>query len=259
MSAGTAIPPATPPLTTLTLPLADPPLGPTFQGEGPSSGRLAVFLRLGGCNLHCSWCDTPYTWDSSRFTLAEQIRPVPVAELVDWLTAVAGRGAAPLLVITGGEPLLHQRRPAFRALLAAVAELDHGAGLDVEIETNGTLSPSAGLPDRLVHNVSPKLAAGGDPYERRIVPAALAAFADLARADRARFKFVATGPGDLDQVAEIVTDHHLPARHVWISPEGTTAERVLTVARELADPVLARGWNLTLRGHTLLWGDERGR
>src|SRR5438046_5626962 len=37
--------------------------GPTFQGEGPSLGRRCVFLRLGACNLHCRWCDTPYTWD----------------------------------------------------------------------------------------------------------------------------------------------------------------------------------------------------
>ena len=37
--------------------------GPTFQGEGPFTGRAAVFLRLGRCNLDCKWCDTPYTWD----------------------------------------------------------------------------------------------------------------------------------------------------------------------------------------------------
>jgi organic radical activating enzyme len=255
VNAGTAVPVR----PELVLPLADAPFGPTFQGEGPSAGRLALFLRLGGCNLRCSWCDTPYSWDTSRYSLREEIRQVPVADLVAWLTTVTRGVQAPVLAITGGEPLLHQNRPAFRYLLDAVAELEGGAGLDLEVETNGTIRPAAELPDRLIHNVSPKLASAGDPPERRIVPAALADFAELASAGRARFKFVATGPADLHEVTEIVTEHRLPARHVWISPEGTTAERVLTIARELADPVLARGWNLTLRTHTLLWADQRGR
>jgi 7-carboxy-7-deazaguanine synthase len=46
---------------------------------------------------------------------------------------------------------------------------------------------------------------------------------------------------------------------VWIMPEGTSAEVILARLRDLADPVLARGWNLGNRLHTLLWGDERGR
>lgn len=48
--------------------------GPTFQGEGPSLGRRAGFVRLGRCNLDCSWCDTPNTWDWSRFDPAIELR-----------------------------------------------------------------------------------------------------------------------------------------------------------------------------------------
>ena len=45
---------------------------PTFQGEGPSSGVPALFIRLSRCNLTCTWCDTPYTWDTSRFDVVDE-------------------------------------------------------------------------------------------------------------------------------------------------------------------------------------------
>src|SRR4029450_7825218 len=51
--------------------------GPTFQGEGPSVGRRAGFVRLGRCNLDCSWCDTPYTWDWERHDPAVELRAGP--------------------------------------------------------------------------------------------------------------------------------------------------------------------------------------
>jgi organic radical activating enzyme len=238
-----------------TLPLADPPFGPTFQGEGPSAGRVAVFVRLGGCNLSCTWCDAPYSWDRRRYDLREQIRQIPVADVVDFLATAAARLDRPLLVVTGGEPLLHQHRPAFRGLLAAADDL----GLDVEIETNATRIPVLDLPGAVTFNASPKLGHAGDPVDRRINPGALAVLAALARRDRARFKFVATGPVDLDEIAGLVETHQLPARQVWIMPEGASAAAVLATARNLAGPVLHRGWCLTLRTHTLLWNDERGR
>jgi 7-carboxy-7-deazaguanine synthase len=229
--------------------------GPTLQGEGPSTGRLAMFVRLGGCNLHCRWCDTGYTWDASRWDLREQIRPVPWQRVADHLAGAAPPGTVPLLVVTGGEPLGHQGRPPFRSLLAAAA----GLGMGIEVETNGTRIPAPDLPGDPVYNVSPKLAHAGDPVELRINAPALAAFRDLAQRGRARFKFVVQTVGQLDEVGGIVAAHRLPADAVWVMPEGTDARTVLDRGRALADPVLARGWNLTVRLHTLLWGDERGR
>ena len=52
--------------------------GPTLQGEGPSSGRRAMFLRLAGCNLSCSWCDTAYTWDWSRYDKKAEVTMMQV-------------------------------------------------------------------------------------------------------------------------------------------------------------------------------------
>jgi organic radical activating enzyme len=103
-------------------------------------------------------------------------------------------------------------------------------------------------------NGSPKLANSGVPEERRIVPDALAA---LQATGRAVFKLVVGREAELDEVAELVDRHGLAP--VWIMPEGTDRAALLERAQALADPVTARGWNLTTRLHVLLWGDERGR
>lgn len=219
--------------------------GPTFQGEGPSSGRRAAFVRLGRCNLDCSWCDTPFTWDWDRFDPATELRTMSVPDVLGQLDAMTPE----IVVITGGEPLLQQRR------LVPLLEACAARGWPVEIETNGTIVPQRAVLD-LVHqwNVSPKLANSGVPLDKRVRPDALAA---LVASGRAVFKFVAANETDLDEVAEVVAAHTL--RPVWIMPEGTDPTVVLERARALAQPVLDRGWNLTGRLHVLLWGDERGR
>lgn len=219
--------------------------GPTFQGEGPSSGARCGFVRLARCNLDCAWCDTPYTWDWRRFDPAEEIHPTSVDDVVARLAAMR----VERVVVTGGEPLLQQR--ALVPLLRACG----GRGWSVEVETNGTIVPS---PDVIAlverFNVSPKLANSGIAEVRRTRPDALRALRDSGKA---AFKFVAASVADLDEIAVLAERFGLAA--VWVMPEGTDATTVLSRLRELSDDVLARGWNLTSRLHVLLWGDERAR
>jgi 7-carboxy-7-deazaguanine synthase len=224
--------------------------GPTIQGEGPSAGRRASFLRLGGCNLHCTWCDSAYTWDAARHDLRAELTRRDVADLAAELLA----HHTDLVVLTGGEPLLHQRMRGWGWLLARL----HGAGRRLEVETNGTLLPDrATIPYLHQLNVSPKLAHAGDPETARIRPRVLAA---LARLPHSVFKFVARERADLDEIATIVADAGIASGRVWVMPEGTTIGEVLGRGRLLADPVLQRGWNLTLRSHVLLWPEQpRGR
>jgi len=94
----------------------------SLQGEGANTGLACTFLRLGGCNLACDWCDTD--WLTSR--------PLPLSELVYAVQRLAGKR----LIITGGEPLIH---PHVTALLARFKE----AGYWVAIETNATLALTA--------------------------------------------------------------------------------------------------------------------
>ncbi len=219
--------------------------GPTFQGEGPSIGRRAGFVRLGRCNLDCVWCDTPYTWDWERFDPATELRRELVTAILDELEAMRPE----IVVVTGGEPLLQQRR------LLPLLEGCAARGWPVEVETNGTIVPDdAVVPLVRQWNVSPKLANSGIPIDKRIRADALAA---LRATGAAVFKFVVGEPGELDEVAALADGHDLAP--IWIMPEGTDPTTVTERARQLAQPVLDRGWNLTPRLHVLLWGDERGR
>lgn len=221
--------------------------GPTFQGEGPSQGRRANFLRLYGCHLSCSWCDTPQTWDRRRHDPYVERRHVDVVEIMDWLRD----DPTGLLVVTGGEPLLHQH--ALAPVLEAIRE--EGLAAEIEVETSGTIAPTAAFVDEVTRfTVSPKLANSQLRVHQRIRPEALRA---LVHTGRVSWKFVVQSVEDLDEVDALVTEFDLSP--VWIMPEGSDSVTVLDRMRMLADPVLARGWHLTSRLHILLWENARAR
>lgn len=221
--------------------------GPTLQGEGPSCGRQALFVRLSRCNLSCPSCDTPYTWDWQRFDIRAETRRLSVGDILDWALGYPTE----LLVVTGGEPLLQQD------LLVPLVTALGVAGRRVEVETNGTIVPAAALTEAGTRfNVSPKLASFAAPgdAQRRINPVALRA---LVATGRAVFKFVVSSVTDLDEIADL--QRRFDLRPVWVMPKGTTTERLLEVMRAVADEVVARGWHLSTRLHVMLWGDARGR
>ena len=227
--------------------------GPTIQGEGPSCGRQAIFLRLAMCNLKCGYCDTPYTWDwkgenGKVYRKKDEVHIEDVEELWGKLDLMK---QVPLLVITGGEPMLQQR--------ALSHGLDWygmpGSFSSVEIETNGTILPTEEFSTRpdVFFNVSPKLA---NSREKAINSKALYFF---ARHLRSRFKFVVQHSDQLDEVDSLVLRYGISHSSVWIMPEGRSAERLEMRLVELADAVISRGYNLSPRLHVVLWGDERGK
>lgn len=224
----------------------------TVQGEGPALGRRCSFVRLMGCNLACTWCDTPYTWDAARFDLREQGRRMPV----DDIAARALADGARLVVVSGGEPLLHQGQGGWVPLLDAL----RAGGAEVHVETNGTIIPDRWTLERVsLLVVSPKLGHAGDPLERRIRPDVLAVFARLAGRGGAAFKFVAAGRGDIAEVAEMCRAHGIPREAVWVMPLGATSAEVLGRTRAVTEAAVSEGFNATTRLHVLAWGDVRGR
>ncbi|TGE14427.1 radical SAM protein [Hymenobacter elongatus] len=107
----------------------------TIQGEGYNTGRAAYFLRLGGCDVGCVWCDVKESWDVDAHPR------VTIADMVAAVTAYPGRN----VVITGGEPLMHDLTQLTAAL--------HEAGCRNWIETSGAY-PLSGQWDWIC--VSPK-------------------------------------------------------------------------------------------------------
>jgi organic radical activating enzyme len=220
--------------------------GPTWQGEGPHTGRVVGFLRLGLCNLHCTWCDTPYTWDTTRFDLDKEAPALDVTEVAE----VVQQLEVDILVISGGEPLMQQV-----GLIQLAKALP---GIELHIETNGTISPSPALEPHIAHwSVSPKIGEFGqaDPLKKRIKRTPLTRFAAMPNAV---FKFVATTVEDLREIDAVADSLWLDTRQVWVMPEGITADATLTRHRELAEAILARRYNTSPRLHVLLWDDRRG-
>src|SRR5690242_6309990 len=107
----------------------------TIQGEGFHQGRAAYFIRLGGCDVGCVWCDVKDSWDASKHPKLE----------VGGLTLEVKKTPAEIVVITGGEPLMHNLDGLTKELQAA--------GLKTHIETSGAY-PLSGNWDLIC--VSPK-------------------------------------------------------------------------------------------------------
>jgi len=96
----------------------------TIQGEGYHQGRAAYFIRLGGCDVGCVWCDVKDSWDAGKHPLRS----------ITWLVDQVKSTPATLVVITGGEPLMHDLTTLTKAL--------QENGLETNIETSGSHSLS---------------------------------------------------------------------------------------------------------------------
>ena len=238
--------------------LADgsPEIFHTLQGEGPSLGAPAVFLRLSLCNLHCHWCDTPYTWnwentpwehqDGVKFSKTDQLIELSPGELAKTILQYD----CPRLVITGGEPLL--QKSDLEDLLTFLPDLPN-----IEVETNGTQLPTPSLTDRVTQfNISPKLSNSGIKESLRLNSEILSFFAS---SEKAVFKFVVCNETDLAEIQTLQAQFHIPAGKIFLMPEGRDAETLKNRSLWLADRCRDQGYRFSPRLHVLLWGNERAK
>ena len=235
----------------------------TLQGEGPSAGLPAMFIRASRCNLHCVWCDTDHTWNFEGTPWPHEKDATPgyakhrKSETTIELTPPAAADFilsyhCPRVVITGGEPLLQEND--FLEMITHIRAQQPDCVF--EVETNGTRTPSPAFAQAVDQfNVSPKLSNSGVKTSLRLVPDTLSFFAS---SPKAWFNFVIAAKADLDEVLALQNEFSIPASRILFMPEGRTAAELDTSAADIAELCRTDGFRFCDRLHIRLWGDKRG-
>jgi 7-carboxy-7-deazaguanine synthase len=221
--------------------------GPTIQGEGAEAGVPTHFVRLGGCDYRCSWCDTLYAVDPA--TVRDTAVKRSAEEIVREVTGLPGRPE--WVSISGGNPALHD--------LSALVDGLHGAGFKVAVETQGSVfKPWLNEVERLT--VSPKPPSSGMASAAH--DAQLRAFLASARRDTLVLKFVCFDGEDLAWAKARMLDGVPAFLSAGTPPSGDARTGLAASYRWLcetvaADPELARARVLP-QLHVVAWGDARG-
>ena len=202
----------------------------SLQGEASRVGLPTVFVRLTGCPLRCTWCDTTYS-----FTGGE-------AATIDSVLAEVGRHPARQVCVTGGEPLSQKEcLPLLKALC--------DAGYDVSLETSGALD-IGGVDPRVSRIMDLKAPGSGESDKNRWENLPLLNARD-------EIKIVIASREDYEWARQMIRDHALDTRcPVLLSPaQGMVAPQ------ELAEWILADGLNVRfqMQLHKILWGNQQGK
>ncbi|QQR91980.1 MAG: radical SAM protein [Myxococcales bacterium] len=200
----------------------------SLQGESSFAGIPCAFVRLTGCNLRCSWCDTPQAFhDGKRLSFDEIIESTIALN-------------TPLVELTGGEPLLQKQ---CLALLEEFADL----GKTVLLETSGERDISG--VDSRVHRIMDLKAPGSGEVDRNLWEN----IAHLTKRDEV--KIVVTDRRDFEWAMQVNNEHALSERvaHLWLSPVFSVLD-----PKELASWILAvpSGARMQLQQHKYIWGPD---
>jgi 7-carboxy-7-deazaguanine synthase len=199
---------------------------PAIEGETTLAGWPCVIVRLAGCNLRCTWCDTPYAQEGGE--------PQEVSGIVDEVRDLGIRR----VVVTGGEPLIQWE---CLGLISALADL----GFDVFVETNGSIDIGP-VDDRAIVrlDLKPPSSGSSDQMLWDNIP-------KLKPADEV--KIVIADAGDYAWAMEMIREHDLTQKcAVNLTPELETMQPHLLAEWILDDKLDVR---LNLQMHKMIWGE----
>jgi 7-carboxy-7-deazaguanine synthase len=197
--------------------------GPVIQGEGIEAGTPTIFIRVSGCNLSCSWCDTKYHANGKEMSLID-IRNEIIKKGLNHIT------------ISGGEPNL-QDDSLYELITNTLAEYNFS------LETNGTIFTNA--PYNII-TVSPK--------KQKIEESVLKLYAYMKNT---YFKFVYENKNDL-WWEKVIQKCYIPHSRVYIMPEGATREEQIKKMPEVMEYCSKKGFKFSPRLHVLAYDTKRG-
>ena len=222
------------------------------QGEGLWTGEPSVFVRLGGCHLHCRFCDTPYAaW------ACESGEQLAVDEIVDRIVVLR----QPHVVITGGEPMLY-------AETAELTERLDALRFKITVETSGTIA----LPVRAhLMSISPKLSnSTPNPAFDKFATTeiicrhekkrkSLDAIAGYIARYNYQLKFVVDTPEDLSEIEQFLQQFpNVWSDRVLLMPQGVTKEQLIERERWLQPYCDSKGYVFCQRMQIFWYGNRRG-
>jgi len=204
----------------------------SIQGESTYAGLPCIFVRLTGCNLRCSWCDTQYSFSEGR-----ELTPQQVLQRIDKLNC-------DLVEFTGGEPLLQEEE------LIGLMNVLLARGKTILLETNGSLNLKH-IPQGVVKIMDIKLPDSGEGNSF-----CKDNLTYLNKDDE--IKFVINSAVDYDRMKELIKTYHLTDRcKVLASRVGSAAMSHDDIIELILKDNLKIRYQLQL--HKYIWGDERGK
>ncbi len=200
----------------------------SIQGEGVNVGKPSIFLRLAGCHLRCSWCDSKFTWDfkSGKKMETEKI----IKELKKF--------PCKNLVITGGEPLIQQN-----ALKELLEKLE---GYYIEMETSGSLKSHL---DKYInqYNCSPKLS---NSKNKKIT-------LEKLPKEKTWYKFVVDKPQDIEEIKKFIKQKKIDQGKVLLMPQGIKKREIDKCTKWLVEACKKENIRFSPRLHINIWGNKR--
>ncbi|MDA3884285.1 MAG: radical SAM protein [Candidatus Delongbacteria bacterium] len=204
----------------------------SLQGESSYMGLPCVFVRLTGCNLRCSWCDTEYAYDNGAdYTMEELISSIE-------------RFDVKLVEFTGGEPLLQKGE------LIPLIEYLLSKDYKILLETNGSIRLND-IPKEVVKIVDIKLKGSGEGDTFLTDNLNL-----IEKKDE--IKFVLSNISDYNEMKNIIKKYHLEKNKSILISRVFNSE---LTNEQLADKLLDDGLNVRfqIQQHKLIWGDKQGK
>lgn len=220
--------------------------GPTIAGEGSIAGAVTMFVRLGGCDYRCSWCDTLHAVDPTNAPRWMDMEPDGIVDAMEQLAPDLAPGT--WVSISGGNPAIWQTE------LPQLVKALQKASYRVNIETQGSV-PNEAFREADVVTISPKGPSSGMVTDREKLARCI-----MQAQSRAVLKFVVGTDEDLEFARDITREHRFNPIFVQPLTDARTlsGDRYRWLCETVAtDPALA-AWRVIPQLHVLAWGGDRG-